>query len=418
MGKSTHFLGQPILGQLLNYLNKAKILQISRDGGGERYVKKFNAWCHLTVMLYAVISHFDSLREITSATMMECRKLQHLGIMDLPRRSTLSDANSRRDEGIFGKIYMDLYQTYKDRLSSDSPSHKVPKWMKRLQIIDSTTVSLFSSLIFKGVGRNPKTGKKKGGIKVHSVIHANEGVPCDIQFTSAAKHDHFLLSPDKLTAGDILAMDRAYIDYEKFEQMTQRGVIYVTKMKQNLTYETLSSTYYMNAKGQMQWREEYVVFRKEVKVKEKDENGGEKEVKRTIEHKARIVTYVDEKKHRLIRLLTNDLEIPYEDIVAIYKKRWAIESLFKQLKQNFPLRYFYGESANAIKIQIWVTLIANLLLTLLQRGVKHAWSFSGLATIVRIMLMYYIDVMGFLEHPEKDWEVAIEEAISSPPATE
>ena len=315
-------------------------------------------------MLYAVISRFDSLREITSATMMECRKLQHLGIADLPRRSTLSDANSRRDEGIFGKIYMDLYQTYKDRLSSDSPSHKMPKWMKRLQIIDSTTVSLFSNLIFKGVGRNPKTGKKKGGIKVHSVIHANEGVPCDIQFTSAAKHDHFLLSPDRLTAGDILAMDRAYIDYGKFEQMTQRGIIYVTKMKQNLTYETLSSTYYMNAKGQMQWREEHVVFRKEVKVREKDGNGQEKDVKQAIEHKARIVTYVDEKKHRLIRLLTNDLDMPYEDIVAIYKKRWAIESLFKQLKQNFPLRYFYGESANAIKTQIWVTLIARSALPL------------------------------------------------------
>jgi len=150
--------------------------------------------------------------------------------------------------------------------------------------------------------------------------------------------------------------------------MTQRGVTYVTKMKSNLTYETLSSTYYMNANGQMQWREEYVVFRKEAKAKETDENGEEKEVRRTIEHKARIVTYVDEKKHRITRLLTNNLEMPYENIVAIYKKRWAIESLFKQLKQNFPLRYFYGESANAIKIQIWVTLIANLLLTLLQRG--------------------------------------------------
>ena len=328
MGKSTHFLGQPIMGQLLNYLTKSKILQISRDGGGEKYVKKFNAWCHLSVMLYAVISRFDSLREITSATMLECRKLQHLGIKDLPRRSTLSDANSRRDEGIFGKIYMDLYQTYKDKLSSDSLSRKVPKWMKRLQIIDSTTVSLFSNLIFKGVGRNPKTGRKKGGIKVHSVIHANEGVPNDIQFTSAAKYDHFLISPDKLTAEDILAMDRAYIDYEKFEQMTQRGVIYVTKMKQNLTYETLSSTYYMNDNGQMQWREELVVFRKEVKAKETDEDGNEKDVKKIIEHKARIVTYVDEKKHKLIRLLTNDLDMPYEDIVAIYKKRWAIESLF------------------------------------------------------------------------------------------
>ena len=200
--------------------------------------------------------------------------------------------------------------------------------------------------------------------------------------------------------------------------MTQRGVTYVTKMKSNLTYETLSSTYYMNANGQMQWREEYVVFRKEAKAKETDENGEEKEVRRTIEHKARIVTYVDEKKHRITRLLTNNLEMPYENIVAIYKKRWAIESLFKQLKQNFPLRYFYGESANAIKIQIWVSLIANLLLTLLQRGVTHAWSFSDLATIVRITLMYYIDVMGFFEHPEKDWEVALEKATSSPSATE
>jgi len=129
------------------------------------------------------------------------------------------------------------------------------------------------------------------------------------------------------------------------------------------------------------------------------------------------VTYVDEKKHKLIRLLTNDMEMPYEDIVAIYKKRWAIGLLFKQLKQNFPLRYFYGESGNAIKVQIWMTLIANLLLTLLQRGVTHAWSFPGLATMVRI-LMYYIDVLGFLEHPEKDWEAALEEATSSPPPEE
>ena len=102
------------------------------------------------------------------------------------------------------------------------------------------------------MGRNPKTGKKKSGIKVHSLIHANEGVSCDIQFTSVARHDYFLLAPDKLTASDILAMDKAYIDYEKFERMTQRGVIYVIKMKRNLTYETLSSTYYMNANGQIQ----------------------------------------------------------------------------------------------------------------------------------------------------------------------
>ena len=418
MGKGTHFLGQPILNQLLNYINKQNVLQTSREMGGERYVKSFNAWCHLAVMLYAVIMRFDSLREITSATMMEWRKLAHLGIQDLPRRSTLSDANARRPHEIFGKIYQVLYLRYKDRLSSDSPSGKVPKWMKKLQIIDSTTISLFSNLVFKGVGRNPKTGKKKGGIKVHTCIHGNEGVPCDIEFTSAATHDHFMLCPGKLHKDDILAIDRAYIDYAKFEEMTQRGVIYVTKMKQNLTYEVTKSTCYINEHGQMQWKEELVIFRKEIKSKN-EETG--KEEKKTIEHHARIVTYIDEKKRggaKVIRLLTNDLETEYEEIVAIYKARWAIESLFKQIKQNFPLRYFYGESANAIKIQVWVTLIANMLITLLQKGVSRSWSFSGLATIVRIMLMYYIDVQGFLEHPEKDWEEALTAMMESPPEEE
>ena len=95
--------------------------------GGERNVKSFNAWCHLTVMLYAVIMRFDSLREITSATMMEWRKLAHLVIKNLPRRSTLSDANARRSHEIFGKIYQRLYLTYKDKLSSDSPSGNMPK---------------------------------------------------------------------------------------------------------------------------------------------------------------------------------------------------------------------------------------------------------------------------------------------------
>lgn len=134
-------------------------------------------------------------------------------------------------------------------------------------------------------------------------------------------------------------------------------------------------------------------------------------------HKARIITYVNmknPKKPKLTRLLTNDLETAYEEIVATYDARWEIESLFKQLKQNFPLRYFYGESANAIKIQIWVTLIANLLLMLLQKSTTRSWSFSGLATMVRIMLMYYIDVHGFLEHPGKGLGGSIGEGFGSP----
>lgn len=108
--------------------------------------------------------------------------------------------------------------------------------MDKLQIIDSTTITLFSNLIFKGVGRHPKTGKKKGGIKVHIVIHANEGVPSGIKFTSAATNDSFMLKSSTLNKGNIMTMDRAYIDYEKFEELTQRGVVYVTKLKKSLKY--------------------------------------------------------------------------------------------------------------------------------------------------------------------------------------
>jgi hypothetical protein len=402
MGKSTHFIGQPLYSQVIKLLDKAKVLQISREYGGERYIKRFDAWTHLVVMLYAVIMRFDSLREISASLQAEARKLCHLGISMMTSRSTLSDANKRRPEMVFEAIYSDLYATYHNRLSSDSRSRKEPKWMKRLQIIDSTTITLFSNLLFKGVGRHPKTGKKKGGIKVHTVIHANEGVPSDIKFTSAATNDSFMLRPATLHGGDIIAMDRAYIDYEKLEEMTQRGVLYVTKMKKNLKYKISGDTIYQRPDGLMEVRIQQVAFTKH--LKEKD-----------IIHHARIITYADEKKRKLIPLLTNDMESDPTEIIDIYRKRWEIELLFKQMKQNFPLKYFYGESANAIKIQIWITLIANLLLMVMQKNLTRSWSFSGLATMVRITLMYYVDFYSLFNHPEKDWEAYLKEVSDCPP---
>ena len=333
MNKGTHFIGQPMYGQLIFLLDKAKILKFSRENGGERYVKHFDAWQHLVIMLYAVIKRFDSLREITDSMFPEAR------------------------------------------------------------------------IIFKGVGRHPKTGRKKGGVKVHANIHANESVPSDIKYTSAATNDSFMLRPSNYSCGDILAIDRAYIDYAKFEELTTRGVVYVTKMKKNLVYTVDSDTMHMTGNGLMEYRVQHVTFTKHVRDGE------------DIIHHARIITYVDIKKTkaRLVSLLTNDMDMEAEDIVEIYRKRWEIELLFKQLKQNFPLRYFYGESANAIKIQIWVTLIANLLLMVMQKRIKRPWSFSGLATMYRIMLMYYVNPYSFFEAPEKDWQKLLKEAETSPP---
>lgn len=242
---------------------------------------------------------------------------------------------------------------------------------------------------------------------VHSVIHANGGVPCDVKFTSAATNDSFMLAPSSFWRGEIVALDRAYINYEKFEGLTARGVVYVTKMKKNLKYDTVTDCIRQNQQGLMEYREQTVVFRK-----------------KAISHIARIITYVDIKKGKnrhkpknpkIVRLLTNDFDMEPETFVAIYRRRWQIETLFKQIKQNFPLRYFYGESANAIKIQIWVTLIANLLLSLFQSSLQRHWSFSGLATMVRIVMMYYINLENFFNQPDADFKRTLEEASERPP---
>ena len=199
-----------------------------------------------------------------------------------------------------------------------------------------------------------------------------------MQFTSAATYDSFMLAPSHYGHNEIVALDRAYINYAKFEELTDRDVVYVTKMKKSLKYTILSDTMYQTPDGLTEVRIQNVEF----VIKKRGE---------IIRHKARIVTYCDVKKRKLISLLTNDMDWDPDEIIAIYRQRWEIELLFKQIKQNFPLKYFYGESANAIKIQIWVTLIANLLLMVMQKGLKRQWSFSGLATMVRINLMYYVD---------------------------
>ena len=168
--------------------------------------------------------------------------------------------------------------------------------------------------------------------------------------------------------------------------MTEKCITYVTKMKSNLKYRLISSVCRVQPRGLVEVIISTVEFEK-----------GD------MRHKARMIEYWREGCKRSQTLLTNNFELDYEEIIEIYERRWQIELLFKQLKQNFQLRYFYGESVNAIKTQIWTTLIANLLLMLVKRRVKRKWSFSGLAIVIRQTLMHYINMWAFLEEPEKTW---------------
>ena len=403
MGKVTNFSGQPVYNQLLNLLDKQKICEISKKTlKSESYVKKLDGYTHLVIMLYGILKHFDSLRELEIGMQAEAHKLHHLGIDYMVRRSTLAEANKRRPQEFFANVYSYLLSKYGQFLADSRPKRKgkdeikAKDWERLLYMMDSTTISLFDNIL-KGVGRHPKSGKKKGGIKVHTVMKYIVGVPMVVQLTSAAKHDHYLLKEVHLPKDSTLAMDRAYIDYAQFQRLTDEGVCYVTKMKKNLKYKVLESVTYVNPNGLVEYQDQKVLF----------EKGDLKHESRRIE-----IWYRDKKQS--VVLLTNNFELTLEDVEEIYKRRWAIESLYKQLKQNFPLHFFYGDSINAIQVQTWVVLIANLLCTIISRKIKRQCAFSQIVTMIRLMLMYYVDFTGFIEDPEKVWN-EISSTCDKPP---
>ena len=227
MGKDKNFSGQPIFTQLLNVLDKSNIKKFSKELDADRYVKKFTSYKHIVVMLFVAFEGYHSIRDTVLGLLSNAHKLQHLGLDYVVKRSTLSEANARRSTELFAKVY---HATYKQHALClvDSKLSKVD--IKRLYIMDSTTITLFKDIL-KGVGRNPDNGKKKGGIKAHTIIKSEDNMPCFIRYTSSAKHDHLLLKEVDLPQNSILCFDKGYVDYAQYEVFTTKQIWYVTRFK-------------------------------------------------------------------------------------------------------------------------------------------------------------------------------------------
>jgi len=390
MNKSNNFSGQPIIKQLLKLLSPAIITRTVYKYNSDRYYKRFKTYDHLVTMLYATLSGVSSLREL-STILLACEgRIGHLNLKHFPKRSTLSDANKKRSSEVFASIYYALLHKYRMLLSDSSPL-SLP--VKHLKIVDSTTISLFSDIL-KGVGRNPINGKKKGGIKMHTMINALEDVPCLVRFSSAATHDHTFLKDLNLEKGSFVVFDKAYNDYLQYLQWTKDDIYFVTRQKDNAVYKSVEEFDLSDTTNDAVLKDE------RISVQKKDE---------TIQ--LRRVAYWDSKKEKVYEFITNHFDLEPDKIAAIYKHRWQIETMFKRLKQNFPLKYFLGDNQNAIEIQIWCGLIIQLLMLVIQRKTKKKWAYSNMVSMIRFHLMTYIDLFKFLENPNKQWK----ELTTKPP---
>ncbi len=386
MNKTTHFFGNSVFGQLISLINSNFISESAKSTNSDRYIKKFKTKDHLISMVFCAFAKCSSLREVTGAMLGLSGKTNHIQLNHIPKKSTLADANKRRDADVFGKIYHKLLFQY-SYVFSDSRVKNVIN--KQVEIFDSTTISLFKDIL-KCVGRNPKNGKKKGGIKVHSVINVDETIPKLVWFTEASTHDHVLLDKLKLDSNIIYVFDKGYNDYKAFKKFSDYQTGFVTRIKDNAVYETIEINEIDDFIHSGVLEDEII----EVTIKDIKES----------KLKLRKIRFYDRVLRHEFEFLTNLFDMRPDLVAALYKLRWQIELLFKQLKQNFPLKYFLGDNENAIKIQIYCALIANLLMTVIQKTLKRSWAFSNLVSFCKIHLFNYIHLISFLENPEKDWQ--------------
>ena len=387
--KEISFVGQPIFKQILKLIDAVNIQSLIRKHQSDHYYKAFKTKTHLTTMLFGILSRCDSMTEICEGLRALGGKLNHLGLGKAPAKSTASDGLRNRGHEFFEDLYFTLVKKYQSFLS-DSRTYGLT--FKEVLLIDSTTIRLFSDIL-KGVGRNPKgDGKKKGGLKVHMLIDAVQSVGRFVKITAAKVHDKNFLKSLELISHSMIVFDRAYNYYHQFALWTQQKVYFVTRIKKNAVHtvvEELRKHY--RKKGQAKVLSDEII---EMEYNPEDENG-KKQTKVMQRIRLRKVCYQDE-RNRYYEFLTNNFDISAEEVAFLYKKRWGIEIMFKKMKQNFQLHYFYGENVNAIYTQVWCTLIAQLLLTVIQKIAKVKKAFSVVASLVRIHLISMLDINQLL----------------------
>ena len=392
-----NLVGQPIFKQIIKMIPKDKFNELVIQCKSDRYYKTCFSWEQLVTMLFGIFSRCDSMGEVCDGMRALGGKLNYLGMDCAPAKSTIGDALRDRDEEFFRLFYFALISHFSPFLSvSRKRKHrKEGVSFDEFYAFDSSTITLFSD-IMKGCGRNPKgEGKKKGGCKVHMLTDIHADTPKFVKISEAKMHDKNFLQYLNVSKGSMIVFDKAYNYYLQFAKWTAAGVNFVCRLKDNAKYEIQGESLFEKKLG----KDEFGVYKVEhihINYTETIEINieGKKKTKKAKQKKTlclRLVFYKDE-QGRKYKFITNNWDISNEEVALIYKCRWSIETTFKKLKQNFQLTYFYSDTENGIKTQIWCTLIAYLLLLVVQTDSESKKALSTIAALIRMHLISHLDL--------------------------
>jgi hypothetical protein len=362
--------------QILALVDRSTFAQAVKRQKAERYAKGFSCWEQFVAMLFSQLVGANSLREISGGLASAGGKLVHLNMKKSPPRSTLAYANEHRP----WQVYQELFEHLLAQCQQWGGQRKRKfRFKNPLISLDATIVDLCLSMY-----EWAKFRRTKGAVKIHLQLDHREYLPCWALITDGKTHESTVAKTLVFEPETVVVMDRAYNNYEMFGNWTARRVWFVTRLKDNAVYQVCERRPPPRGSNV---RKDQVIELTGIKAEEK------------CPFQLRRIVVWDEENEREIVLLTNHMTWSVATIGKIYKDRWQIELFFKALKQNLCIRTFVGTSENAVKTQIWIALIAMLLLKYLMMRSTFEWSLSNLASMVRMNLLTYRNFWKWLNRP-------------------
>lgn len=367
-----------LFSQVLGLIDRNIFSRVVSQYSTDKHSKGLNSWTHFVSMLFMQLAGATSLRDISNGLRSATGNLNHLGVSRAPCKSSLSYMNQHRTF----ELFRDLYFALLDKLEPSVQRRRM--YAKRLKrkifIMDASIIPLSLSLFDWARFRT-----KKGAIKLHAVLDYDTGLPCYAVLSEGKDHEVTEAKNIVFPSESVLVVDRAYVDFDLLYNLDSTGVFFVTRLKSNADIEVV---------------EQFLTNEKHEHILS-DEN-----IRMTGFYTAqkypkalRIVHVYDVENDQNLVLLTNQMSWTADTIAQLYHARWDIEVFFKHLKQLFRVKTFVGTSPNAVRIQMWCSMIAMLLITYLKNRAEYKWHLSNLITFLRINLFVKIQLWRWVNKP-------------------
>jgi len=354
---------QYVFTQLMTFLPKHEFRSCVQRYRGDRRIRNFSCLDQFLCMAFAQLTYRDSLRDIETCLRAIQSKLYHLGIRGKVSRSTLADANERRDWRIYSDFAQALIRHARQLYAADSFGVDLEHTAYAL---DSTTIDLCLSLFPWAEFR-----RNKGAIKLHTLLDLRGNIPCFVLITDGKTSDVTVLDKLVIEPGAFYVKDRGYIDFARLHRFTRNMAFFVTRAKRNMDY---SRRCYRPVDKSTGLRSDQTIILTGPKTS------------KAYPVPLRRISFCDPETEKRFVFLSNNFLLPSLTIAKIYKCRWQVELFFKWIKQNLRIKTFYGTSPNAMKTQVWIAISVYVLVAIVRKELKLDKSPGEILQILSITL--------------------------------